>query len=167
MPNFVSLILSSLAMTSLLAADSNPGEPPLPPSAVMTEEITKLSGPDSSDVISRGHTVKDEKNQSTTRVGKWTTYVEGLIVQESTYNNQGELHGPKKLFFPNGAVMILESYENGLRHGLSEWYSAPGVLSARSNFRNGKLDGEALEYGPKGSITKRVIYKNGKAEPAQ
>lgn len=94
------------------------------------------------------------------RIGLWVYYHKDgkTIMIEELYEN-GELHGPYKVYYRNKNELKNTYYKEGKLHGSFKQYSSVGVLTDDLNYVEGLLDGEATYYEPNGRIRQKGAYK--------
>lgn len=95
--------------------------------------------------------------------GKWITYHQGgkNIMSEEYYVN-GELHGLKKVFYPDGKMSEEINYQNGIQNGYSYQYAENGVKLREEFYVNGAQHGKAVYRDGSGKVVSEGEYDNGK-----
>lgn len=96
------------------------------------------------------------------RVGAWLYYHKdgSTVMSQETYKN-GEIHGQKITFYPDGTKTEILTYVDGVIQGANLYYSPAGVLIKELNYDNGELHGAATYYGPTGDVIIKGQYKRG------
>ena len=89
---------------------------------------------------------------------------EALSIEYEIPWKDGNIHGVKKSYFPDGNVMAEAAYVHGILEGESVLYSPTGQLERKSVFKNGKRDGPSDDYWPSGRIKRTTPYKAGLIE---
>lgn len=85
----------------------------------------------------------DKKN----RVFQMSYYYGGVLKEEL-------------LFYRNGVIKSLVSYDNGVKNGLTRSFYSNGKTSLVQNYVNDNLDGEELYYRKNGIISLVIVYKD-------
>lgn len=100
---------------------------------------------------------RNEKKDST-----WTFYSEtgDFRTKEETYRN-GILHGPSRLYYPEGGIVELKFYQDGILEGNWEKYDEQGNVRLKGNYKAGDKNGSLTVYGPKGQVLTRGKYTEG------
>jgi antitoxin component YwqK of YwqJK toxin-antitoxin module len=96
--------------------------------------------------------------------GKWVFYHNNSdrVMTIENYNNDGQLHGERLVYYKNGAIAEKSSYKNGKLEGLYEWFTENKVLLRISNYTNGQLNGKTTNYDANGEKDSEGLYKNDK-----
>jgi len=77
----------------------------------------------------------------------------------------GEVHGDRIMYHPNGKVMTTTKYVRGKETGESRSFDPEGRTERTVTFKGGKKHGELKDYWPETGKLRRVIpYHNGKVE---
>lgn len=85
---------------------------------------------------------------------------EGTLIATGYYLNQKK-DGEWRYYARNNGVLILvETYRNGLAHGVSKVYYETGVLMMERQFVDGRLEGQAKIYYPSGALKEEGAYLN-------
>lgn len=74
----------------------------------------------------------------------------------------GQLHGRKAEWFPNGVKSIESNHLNGKKHGAEVWRHENGHKKWEMNHINGEQHGLAIEWDENGNISKQDLYENGR-----
>lgn len=89
-----------------------------------------------------------EYNEAEVMVAKWN-YLNGnleglqkkyenyLLKEEQSYKN-GQLNGPRKMYYTNGKVKEDGNFVNGKRDGATKWYNEQGELTIEYEYKNGE-----------------------------
>jgi antitoxin component YwqK of YwqJK toxin-antitoxin module len=79
------------------------------------------------------------------------------------YNDQGKLEGDQKTFYPDGVTQTLAAYKNGELHGMKALWDPQGNLIEESWYEGGKLHGRYFEKTRDG---KEIVfhYKDNRKE---
>lgn len=94
------------------------------------------------------------------RIGLWVYYhKDGKTIMIEEFYEDGNLHGPYKVYYRNRNELKSTHYKEGKLHGDFKQYSSIGVLTDDLNYVKGLLDGEATYYEPNGHIKKKGLYK--------
>jgi antitoxin component YwqK of YwqJK toxin-antitoxin module len=89
----------------------------------------------------------------------------GKLLEEAFYQH-GELHGIRKLYYPDGAIESTEQFIGGKHEGPYLKYYPNGKTQIKQTFRNGKLEGESLAFYPNGEIKEIVqLFQNEEKGP--
>lgn len=88
-------------------------------------------------------------------IGEWIFYHKNsstkMIVEN--YNDQGELHGERFVYFKNGVVAESANYKDGKLHGESKWFSEKNVVLRHTHYKDDHLEGKTINYDANGVIT--------------
>jgi antitoxin component YwqK of YwqJK toxin-antitoxin module len=76
----------------------------------------------------------------------------------------GEVHGMKKKYFPDGTVRTMVSYKNDKVHGPTYVYDEEGNLLRKTNYVNGERHGNRTDYWPNGNPLRVIRYEHGEIE---
>ncbi|MHA6279939.1 toxin-antitoxin system YwqK family antitoxin [Salinimicrobium sp. CAU 1759] len=95
------------------------------------------------------------------RTGVWTYFHKNSdkVMMTETYS-EGKLHGPKKVFYDNGALAEEANYENGRLKGIRKLFSVKGVVLEDLTYRNGELHGPAKFFNGKGELMSEGQYRD-------
>ncbi len=97
-------------------------------------------------------------------VGKWVYYHKNseqpMTIEH--YNNQGQLHGMKSVYYITGQLSEEVNYENGKREGVEKHYALNGTMIQLYNYVNDELHGETKHYDDQNNLTIEGQYKNDK-----
>ncbi len=99
-------------------------------------------------------------NEKRDSIWQYFSDITEQIISEECYSN-GNLNGPSKVFYPNGAVSEIKNYTNGIANGTWEMYFDDGNLKLKGNFLNGEKDGNYRIYSPDGQLLVKGKYYNG------
>jgi antitoxin component YwqK of YwqJK toxin-antitoxin module len=72
----------------------------------------------------------------------------------------GNWDGEVKYYSPDGNVIRIVHYKNGIEHGKNTKYDN-GVVTHETNYVDGYKDGEEINYYPSGQIESKITYKKG------
>ncbi|NRB58791.1 MAG: toxin-antitoxin system YwqK family antitoxin [Winogradskyella sp.] len=99
-------------------------------------------------------------------IGKWIFYHKNStdIMIEEHYNDNGQLHGKRKVFYKNGIVAEETSYVNGKLDGMSIWYTEKDKILKKSMYKNDMLNGESIYYDSEGYVTSQGNYVDNRKE---
>ncbi len=94
-------------------------------------------------------------------VGTWTYYQNKTkhILSKDQYNNNGELHGERLVYYENGALAQKETYESGKLHGPSIWYAENGTVIKEYGFDQDEIHGPAKYYDQNGTMVLEGQYQ--------
>jgi len=77
----------------------------------------------------------------------------------------GQIHGDRVRYHPNGEVMSRSTYVEGEVHGKSVSYDEEGNLIRESTFKNGNRHGKMIEYwSHTGEKRREIDYTNGRVD---
>ncbi len=113
---------------------------------------------------SRGKLISEGTMDGKLYVGTWKYYQKSsdkLLTLEH-YNNKGNLHGERFVYYPNGQVAEKQNYIDGKLDGASTWYSVKNVVLKSFIYVDGELHGDSKYYNPKGELITEGRYKQGK-----
>lgn len=114
---------------------------------------------------SAGKVISKGKMKGKTYIGKWEYFhnkKENAVMTVENYNDSGELHGKKIVYYDNGKVAEEINYVNGKIEGVSNWYSLKGVKLKAFTYENNQLHGSAKYYSGKGDLIIEGQYKRDK-----
>ncbi|RZW49663.1 MAG: toxin-antitoxin system YwqK family antitoxin [Flavobacteriaceae bacterium] len=112
----------------------------------------------------KGKPISEGKMKGKLYIGKWVYYHKNsdVIMTIENYNDQGQLHGPKSVFYDTGAKAEELNYVNGKLQGESKYYSLDGVLVKSYIYDNAELHGMSKHYNGNGDLVIEGPYKRGK-----
>ena len=97
------------------------------------------------------------------KIGRWTSYYDnGKVKEIKTYNDHGQLNGPRKFYSSNGQLINLDPYKNGKIHGKSKMYYLDGSIKKIAFYTHGQLDGYLKEWDENGNLIKVEFHDKGK-----
>lgn len=107
----------------------------------------------------KGKTISEGEMADQQRSGLWTYYHKNSdkVMMTETYK-KGKLHGPRKIFYDNGALAEEANYVEGKLEGARKLYSVKGVVLEDLNYKNGELHGPAKFYNGKGELMSEGYY---------
>ncbi|WP_248723362.1 toxin-antitoxin system YwqK family antitoxin [Seonamhaeicola sp. ML3] len=113
---------------------------------------------------SNGKVISEGKMDGKKYVGKWKYYHNNSdkLMTVEHYDNQGQLHGKRLVFYKNGQLAESSFYQLGKLEGEAKWYSIKNVVLKHFFYENGELHGVSKYYNPKGVLIAEGRYKNGK-----
>ncbi|MBI2191445.1 MAG: toxin-antitoxin system YwqK family antitoxin [Planctomycetes bacterium] len=75
---------------------------------------------------------------------------------------EGEIHGVRKTFYPDGTVQLEATYEHGLAQGPTRSYDVRGRLASEIMMKEGKRNGLFREFWPEsGKVKREIPYEMG------
>lgn len=113
---------------------------------------------------SQGKVISEGKMNGRKYIGTWKYYQNKgrqLLTLEH-YNNDGELHGERFVYYENGQPAEEQHYVDGKLEGTSKWFTENGIVLKAFIYVNGELHGLAKYYDPKGQLITEGHYKSGK-----
>lgn len=112
-----------------------------------------------------GKLVSEGKMDGKARIGEWVYYQKKSkeILTRENYLD-GELHGLKTTYYPNGIIAEEIAYENGKKQGVNNYYSPANVLLKKLIYTNDQLHGPAKHYDASGQLIIDGQYKDGKKD---
>lgn len=121
-----------------------------------TAEVTFFS--------SKGKVISEGKMNGKKFIGKWKYYHNNsdTLMTVEHYNEDGDLHGKRLVFYDNGQVAESAYYQFGKLEGEAKWYSLKNVVLKHFFYKNGELHGVSKFYSPKGELIAEGTYKQGK-----
>ncbi|MFK7782370.1 toxin-antitoxin system YwqK family antitoxin [Psychroserpens sp.] len=113
---------------------------------------------------SRGKLISEGAMKGKLYTGKWTYYHNKFdaVLSTETFNDQGNLHGEKIVYYPNGQIAEHSHYKDGKLEGDSKWYSERGILIKDFLYENDELHGNAKYYNSDGVILAEGEYQRGR-----
>lgn len=108
--------------------------------------------------------ISEGKMNGKTYVGKWVYYHKNSpkIMTEELYNEKGELHGERKVYYLSGKVAEKALYNSGQLDGESLWYSGNGQVIRVFNYVKGQLHGPAKTYDFNGELKAEGVYQKNR-----
>jgi antitoxin component YwqK of YwqJK toxin-antitoxin module len=79
----------------------------------------------------------------------------GILLEKGTYV-EGQLHGMRELFHPDGQVKVRERYKNGMITDLYEYFYPNGQVELKGYYINGEMYGVWRKYYKDGSLLEEV-----------
>lgn len=94
-------------------------------------------------------------------VKRFREYVNGILIEEIHFNDEGDKHGTYSGWYPNGQLFFIINFDNGYKNG--DWirYHENGNLQNTRSYSNGTLIGTHTMYDNNGTPIRRKIYKDG------
>ncbi len=89
-------------------------------------------------------------------------YYSGALKADIKYNNDGSI-GYAKLYWDNGKLMAKGKYVNqNVKDSVWEYYGVDGALMMKETYVNGVLHGPSYSYFRNSRISRKAPYENGK-----
>lgn len=112
---------------------------------------------------STGKLICEGKMDDKLFIGKWTYYHNktNAVMSIENYNDKGEMHGEKLVYYENGQLAEKSNFVNGKQEGLSTWYSEKAVVLKEFLYENDELHGLSKYYDNKGQLIAEGAYKRG------
>ncbi len=113
---------------------------------------------------SKGKTISEGTMDGKLYTGIWKYYQKSsdeLLTLEH-YDDKGNLHGERFVYYPDGQIAEKQNYVNGKLNGASTWYSIKDVVLKSFIYVDGELHGNSKYYNPKGELITEGRYKQGK-----
>jgi antitoxin component YwqK of YwqJK toxin-antitoxin module len=112
---------------------------------------------------STGKLISEGKMNGKLFIGKWTYYHNktNTVMSTENYNDTGELHGEKVVYYENGQIAERSNFVNGRQEGLSIWYSEKAVVLKEFLYENDELHGLSKYYDSNGQLIAEGVYKRG------
>lgn len=113
---------------------------------------------------SKGKVISEGKMDGKKHIGQWNYYqqLNDNLLTVEYYNDAGNLHGLRTVFYLNKQVAEKQNYKDGNLEGVSVMYSESNVLLSELIYVNGQLHGHAKYYSPKATLIAEGMYKNDK-----
>lgn len=113
---------------------------------------------------SRGKVISEGQMNGKLYIGKWTYYHNNStkVMTLETYNEKGELHGKRYVFYKDSQIAEEAYFVNGSKEGLSTWFSKKGVALKVFNYENNELHGLAKFFDEFDVLLTEGSYKRGK-----
>lgn len=95
-------------------------------------------------------------------IGEWQYYHKNsdvLMISEN-YNENGELHGKRTVYYEKGNTAEVSRYDNGKLTGEAKWFSKADKLLRHSIYDKDKLNGKTINYDLEGRVSSEGDYKN-------
>ncbi|MFC4721135.1 toxin-antitoxin system YwqK family antitoxin [Geojedonia litorea] len=112
---------------------------------------------------STGKLISEGKMDGKLFIDKWTYYHKKVptVMSIEHYNDKGQLHGEKIVFYELGQIAETSNFINGKQEGKATWYSEKGVLIKEFMYENDELHGLSKYYDNKGQLIAEGAYKRG------
>ncbi|MBT8259223.1 MAG: toxin-antitoxin system YwqK family antitoxin [Bacteroidia bacterium] len=112
----------------------------------------------------QGNVISEGKMKGKRHIGKWLYYHKNSeqLMTEENFNDQGQLHGQRLVYYVNGQVAEKMNYINGNREGEALYYAMNGVVIKEYVYKNDMLHGPSKHFDESGQIQIEGNYKNGK-----
>ena len=130
---------------------------------------TREFSPDSDDILvkfysSKGKLISEGHMKNKLFVGKWVYYhnKSKAIMTTELYNDQGQLHGEKVVYYDNGQMAEQSNYVNGKLEGHSKIFSEKGIMIKEFSYSNDMLNGMSKYYNGDGQLLAEGAYRNDK-----
>jgi len=93
--------------------------------------------------------------------GTWIYYQNKSkhILSKDQYNDKGNLHGERLVYYENGELAQNEVYDNGKLHGPSIWYAENGTIIKEYAYDQGEIHGPAKYYNQNGTMVLEGQYQ--------
>lgn len=99
----------------------------------------------------------DENTQH--KEGNYTEYDEnGKLLEEATFKNDA-LDGIRKLYYTDGNVQYIETYQQGQYHGEYQAFHENGEVQLKGTYQENEMEGEWVAYYSNGQVKERVTFK--------
>ncbi len=89
-----------------------------------------------------------------------TYYADGTMKMETTFL-EGKKEGECKLYFENGELNEIRSYNDNEMDGTWLTFNKLGVKVAEASYKNGKKDGNWYVWDDEGNLKYELCYKDG------
>ena len=112
-----------------------------------------------------GKKISEGKMNGKLYVGEWVYYHKNSskVMTLENYNDDGQLHGEKKVFYDNEVLAELSIFKNGKLQGKATYYSENGALIKEYMYEDGELHGWSKHYDDlTGKVLVEGMYKKGK-----
>lgn len=113
---------------------------------------------------SNGKLISEGKMDGEKFVGSWKYYnsQSNTLLTTENYNDNGQLHGERLVYYPNGNLAEKQVYSNGTLEGISTLYSETQIILKTYSYKNGQLHGLSKFYNTKGELITEGTYKEDK-----
>ncbi|MEN3324598.1 toxin-antitoxin system YwqK family antitoxin [Mariniflexile soesokkakense] len=113
---------------------------------------------------STGKVVSEGQMDGKKYIGEWKYYqkTNNKLLTLEYYNDLGNLHGERTVYYPNGQLAEKQHYKDSKLDGVSVVYSDKNVLLSELVYVNGELHGYSKYYSPKNELVAEGLYKNDK-----
>ncbi len=113
---------------------------------------------------SNGKEISKGKMNGKVYIGEWQYFhnKNGGLMTKEFYNDNGQLHGEKLVFYDNGKIAEQINYVNGKKEGVSTWLSLKGVKLKEFMYENDQLHGVSKYYSGNGDLLVEGRYKRDK-----
>ena len=110
---------------------------------------------------SKGKPISEGKMNGKLFIGTWTYYHNKFktVMSIENYNDNGQLHGEKMVYYPNGQLAEKSYYNSGKLQGASIWYAEKGIILKEFTYDNGELHGPAKYYNADGELVAEGDYQ--------
>ncbi|TXG38937.1 toxin-antitoxin system YwqK family antitoxin [Seonamhaeicola maritimus] len=113
---------------------------------------------------SKGKLISEGPMDGKKYIGEWKYYHNNSdkIMTLEFYNDKGNLHGEKYVYYSNGRMAEKQNYVDGKLEGEAIWYSIKNVVLKHFIYVNDELHGVSKYYNSKGELVAEGRYKLGK-----
>ena len=99
-------------------------------------------------------------NKENVRDGKYEKFYKNGIKADSCFYANGNIHGLRKIFTPEGKLEIEESYENGNFEGPYKTFYTNKQVKKIQNYSNNQIQGKVKEFYPDGTLKAVIQFTN-------
>ncbi len=90
----------------------------------------------------------------------------GAILMVEREYQQGKITGTEKLYYPDGQVDAIITYENGINHGPFKYFYPNGQLKQNGEYVEGKIEGTLRGFYMDGTPKEEVAHQEGVTQGA-
>ncbi len=129
--------------------------------------VKDFSGKDNTATVTyfteKGKKVSEGRMDGKLRIDEWVFFHKASeAVMSREHYREGNLHGKKITYYPNGQITETLTYEMGSREGENLYYAPDGVLLKKLIYYHDELHGPATYYDAGGNVVIEGHYKEGK-----
>jgi len=113
-------------------------------------------------LASTGKKISEGKMKGKDYIGKWVYYHKDndKVMTSEFYNDQGELEGERKVFYPDGNIAEIALYANGKLNGVSKVYAENGTQIKEFTYKDGELHGPSVYYNDQKQLLAKGNYRH-------
>ncbi|MFZ5939125.1 MAG: toxin-antitoxin system YwqK family antitoxin [Bacteroidota bacterium] len=89
---------------------------------------------------------------------------DGIKVSEGIIDDEGNINGPWKDFYPTGEIRARGSYRNNQKSGPWVYYFKNGTTEQKGDYLRDRFEGSWIWYYPDGSVCREENYFNGEED---
>lgn len=125
--------------------------------AAECNNLELVENTDEEGVLKEQYTVN---SKTQTKEGSYKSYdSDGKLIEEAAYKN-GALDGERRLYYADGSVQSIETFEAGQHNGRFLNFHENGKVQLQGDYLNGNMEGEWRGYYNNGQLKEVVPFLN-------